>query len=182
MPSSVIDNKHEPVFLRALDGGDLDRTHRWHNDQELYRSLVGGFRFVSRSAEEQWLRGKSSYSTGEVNLAICRADSREHIGNAYLRDIDWVARHAGFHLLIGEPFERGKGYGQSALRQVMKHARGDLGLQRLYLYVLPSNAPARHIYEKCGFVVEGNLRRHVYKEGHFQDLLVMGWCAEHAEK
>lgn len=178
MPSTSGNPPLEPVYLRALEVSDLERTHRWHNDQELYGSLVGGFRYVSKSAEEEWLRRRMGYSTSEVNLAICRSDSSEHVGNAYVRDIDWISRHAGFHLLIGEPFERGKGYGQSALRQVLRHVRGDLGLRRLYLYVLEENAAARRVYEKAGFVEEGKLRQHVFKHGRFLDLIVMGWCEE----
>jgi len=183
MPTRPETAAAEPVFLRSMELADLDRSHRWHNDPELYRTLVGGFRFVSRVAEEEWLRRRIAYSTAEINLAVCRAGDCEHVGNVYLRDIDWVSRNAGLHLLIGEPAQRGKGYGQSALRQIMRHAQADLGLARLYLYVLEENAPARRIYEKCGFVVEGKLRRHVFKEGRFQDLLLMGWCvADSGEK
>jgi diamine N-acetyltransferase len=47
----------------------------------------------------------------------------------------------------------------------------------LHLLVLEDNKPAIKVYEKCGFVVEGRLRRHVFKNGKFKDVLFMGLCA-----
>lgn len=168
----------ESVYLRALELDDLERTHRWHNDLALYESLAGTYRYVSRAAEEEWLRKKQNYSTQEVNLAICLTDDSQHIGNVYLQNIDWVARHAELHIFIGEPGQRSKGYGQAVLRLLTRHAFQDLGLLRLYLEVLEDNHSAIRLYEKCGFVVEGKLRNHAFKRGKFKNLVVMGLCAE----
>ncbi len=162
------------VLLRALEETDLERTHRWHNDPELYSTLVNVFRHVSHGAEAEWLRRKASYSQHEVALAICLRPEGEHIGNIYLGDIDWLSRRAFLGILIGSSEHRGKGYGYQAMRQVLAHAFGDLNLNRVFLEVLPENAPAIRIYEKCGFTVEGRLRQHVFKNGAYQDVLVMG--------
>jgi RimJ/RimL family protein N-acetyltransferase len=166
----------EPVFLRALDVSDVERTTRWHNERELYQTLVNPFRFVSASAEQAWICGKAEYSTKEINLAVCVRETGQHVGSITLRNIDWVARHGELGLLIGEAAARGKGFGRSAVRQLLDHAFSDLGLQRIYLYVLEANAPAIKVYESCGFVLEGRLRRHAFKDGALRDLLVMGLC------
>ena len=168
--------KSEPVFLRALEHGDVERTLAWHNDAELYESLGGTFRFVSREAEEEWIRRRCAPSRDEVNLAICVAPTRRHIGNIYLRDIDWVSRRGEVHVSIGEKKCRSKGYGTSALRQLARHAFATLGLQRLFLFVQADNAAAIRAYRNCGFEVEGTLKRHVFKDGRFKDMLVMGLC------
>jgi RimJ/RimL family protein N-acetyltransferase len=167
-----------PVYLRALELDDLDRTYKWHNDPELYKTLGGPFRYVSRATDEEWLRKKQLFSTEEVNLAICLTSNLQHIGNIYLRNIDWVARHGELQIWIGEPDQRSKGYGQAAVRLLIKHAFQDLGLLRLYLFVLEDNQPAIKVHEKCGFVVEGRLRKHFFKDGKFRDYLVMGLCAD----
>ena len=70
----------EPVYLRALELGDLDRTYKWHNDPELYKKLVGSFHYFSRATEEEWLQKKQVYSPQEVDLAICLTDNSRHIG------------------------------------------------------------------------------------------------------
>jgi len=166
------------VYLRALEIEDLECTLRWHNDAELYKTLIGSFHYVSRETEEQWLRKKQVFSSDEINLAICRSADHKHIGNLYLRDIDWISRHAMLHIFIGERQNRSKGYGQEAMHQVIAYAFGELGLHRLYLFVLEENHPASHVYEKCGFIVEGRLRKHVFKAGQFKDVLLMAVNSE----
>lgn len=167
----------EPVYLRALEFDDLERTHRWHNDPILYEALVGPFRYVSRVTEEAWLRRKVASSSQEINLAICLTADSTHIGNVYLRDIDWLARHAEVSIFLGEPGQRSKGYGTAALRLLIQHAFRDLGLSRLYAFILEENSVSLRMCEKCGFTLEGKLRKHAYKNGKFRDLLVMGVCS-----
>jgi RimJ/RimL family protein N-acetyltransferase len=167
----------DPIYLRYLEIEDLERVYKWHNDRHLYELLVRPFQGVSHATVEKWLTTKQAYSSQEVNLAICLTENDCHIGNIYLRDIDWIARHAELSTFIGEATHRSKGYGQIAVRLLIKHAFQDLGLQRLYLVVLQDNQPAIRVYEKCGFVVEGTLRRHVFKNGQFNDVLFMGICA-----
>jgi RimJ/RimL family protein N-acetyltransferase len=166
------------VYLRSLELDDLDRIYNWHNDPALYETLVGAFRPVSRAAAEEWLREKIAYSAQEENLAICLKDNSQHIGNIYLRNIDWVARHAETGILIGDPGQRGKGCGTMARRLQIEHAFQDLGLQRLYATVLADNKAVVRMNEKCGFVVEGRLRRHIFKDGKFRDALILGICAD----
>jgi RimJ/RimL family protein N-acetyltransferase len=168
----------EELYLRALEASDLERTWQWHNDPSLYELLVSPFRYVSRAAEEEWLRQKTAYSRTEIQLAICLKQGDVHIGNIHLTNIDWVARHACLGIFIGVPEHRSKGYGPQALRLLLRHAFRDLGLQRVYLTVLADNPQAIRAYEKCGLVVEGRLRRHAYKQGQFQDLVFMGICAD----
>lgn len=165
------------VYLRALELSDVERTSRWHNDTELYRLLVSPFRYVGRSAEEEWLRRKCAYSQTEFQLAICLKDTAQHIGNVHLRNIDWVARVAEVGIFIGEAEHWSKGYGRQALRQILRHAFRDLGLLRIFLTVLEDNHRAIRAYEKCGFVAEGRLRNHAFKGGKFKDLIFMGICA-----
>lgn len=172
----------EPVYLRALEPADIVRTLKWHNDATLYESLGGSFRFVGRAAEVAWLKRTCKSAGGEVSLAICVTRGNRHIGNIYLRNTDWIARHAELHMFIGESSARRRGYGLSALRQIITHAFRRMGLQRIYLQVLADNAAAIRTYEKCGFTQEGLMRQHAFKAGRFQDVLVMGLCVPVAEK
>ena len=164
------------IYLKALDLSDLERTWKWHNDPGLYETLVNPFRYVSRAAEEEWIRRKLADSQTELQLAICLKESDQHIGNINLRNIDWTARMAEVGIFIGEAEHRSKGYGLQAIRLMLRHAFNDLGLLRLYLTVFEDNHRAIRVYEKCGFVVEGRLRKHAYKLGQFKDLIFMGIC------
>lgn len=172
----------ETVYLRALDIEDLDRMHTWHNDSELYEMHGGPFRFISRQATRTWLEHKTSFSANgttadEINLAMCVNGTDKHIGNIYLRQINWISRNAELRIFIGDPNERSKGYGKSAIRQLLKYAFNDLGLKRVHLGVLADNPAAKNSYEKIGFVVEGQLKNHAFKEGKWKDVILLGICA-----
>jgi len=167
----------EPVYLRALESDDLERTHKWHNDHRMYNIMGGTFHYVSRATEEEWLRKKQAYSPQEVSLAICLTETSQHIGNIYLRAIDWIARHAELQIWIGEPDQRSRGYGYAAISLFLKYAFDTLGLRRIYLYVLEGN-PSIRLYEKCGFIVEGKLRKHAFIGGEFKDFFIMGLCVD----
>ncbi len=167
----------EPIYLRALERDDLERTHKWHNDRTMYRIMGGTFHYVSRAAEEAWLRKKEAYSPTEVMLAICVTETSQHIGNIYLRNIDWAARHAEGQIWIGEVGQRTKGYGRAAAELLISHAFEDLGLHRLYVLALEGN-PSIHMAETQGFVREGVLRDHVYVAGKFKDLVVLGMTVD----
>ena len=173
---------NEPVYLRVLEASDLEQCHKWHNDRELYKMLVGPFRLVSKQAEQVWLDRKTTFSPDELNLAICVKGSDEHVGNIYLREIDWIYQHAQLEIFIGDMDERRKGYGRSAIRQLLSHAFLDLGLKKLHLKVLADNQAAINLYEKCGFSIEGELKNHVFKEGGWKDVIAMGICADDTAK
>lgn len=170
---------NEPIILRALEATDLERCHSWHNDRSLYETLCDHFRFVSSHAEEKWLEQRTSYanSSSEVSLAMCVRESGRHIGNIYLRQINWISRRAELSIFIGDLQHRSRGFGQSAVKQLLAYAFNDLGLKRVYLGVLSDNPAAIHIYEKCGFKIEGTLRNHDFKDGEWKDEIIMGVCA-----
>jgi len=164
------------VYLRSLSRDDLPRIHAWHNDASLYRTMGGAFRFVSVAAEEAWLERAMSYSSESLSLAICLRESHEHIGNIYLKKIDWLARNAEVSIFIGVSAARGKGHGTAAIRLTVDHAFRDLGLCRVYSHILSDNEPSIKAFRKCGFVLEGELIRHAFKGGEFKNVVVMGLC------
>lgn len=169
----------ENIYLRALNMNDLEYTHKWHSDQELYKTLIGSFRYVGIDAEREWLQSKSSYSTQEVNLMICLRENGQPIGMISIRDIDWINRKGNFTgLIIGEPQFQGKGYGSEALNLLLTHFFEDMSLNRIWAYAFNDNKSSLRMMEKCGFKVEGQLRQHTLKDGKFKDVVLLGLCAD----
>lgn len=99
-------------------------------------------------------------------------------GLAYLRDIDWISRNAAFGMMVGRRDRHRRGLGRAALRLMLHHGFDVLNLERIYLYVVEYNLPARRLYEAEGFTYEGSLRRHIAISGKRYDLLVMGMLRE----
>jgi len=167
------------VFLRALSMDDFEYVSKWHSDEDLYQTLVGPFRFVSKDAEKEWLQNKVKYSNQEINLMICLNENAQPIGMVSVRDIDWIAR-VGYlsGIFIGESEYQNMGYGSEALRLIITHFFQDLGLNRIWASALSFNDSSLKMFEKCGFLVEGHLKQHAYKSGKFKDVAIVGLCSD----
>ncbi|WP_406197902.1 GNAT family N-acetyltransferase [Kitasatospora sp. NBC_01560] len=63
---------------------------------------------------------------------------------------------------------RGRGLGRALVEAACTAARED-GARRITLRVLGHNAPARRLYEACGFAVEGSLTEEFLIDGHYVD-------------
>jgi RimJ/RimL family protein N-acetyltransferase len=160
------------IYLRPLDAeADLERCLRWINDPEVLATL-GRRQPTGRAAEREWLQ--EQYKRHDhMNLAIVLKDGDRHIGNCGFNEIDYVNRSAVFGILIGEKDAWGQGYAPEAARLLLKHGFEELGLHRIGLDVYSHNARAIRAYEKAGFVREGTLRESYYRNGVYQDTIVM---------
>lgn len=171
------------VFLRILEPDDLERVYKWHNDLSLYRDLIGTHHFVSRATVEKWLNQKGSFSNNEINFAICLKSNSQHIGNAYIREINWIDRNGvGPHLFIGDVDQRHKGYGKQAMNLILDYAFNTMGLNRLYGTIVGHNESSLRMCISVGFVEEGRLRQHIYQDGKFHDTFFVGVCREDWER
>jgi len=74
-------------------------------------------------------------------------------------------------LLVDER-HRGHGIGRALVEAAIEQAELD-GIRKLTLRVLGHNAPARALYEACGFVQEGALSGLFYLEGEYVDDILM---------
>lgn len=162
-----------PIRLRALRKEDLPTLHRWYQDPQTVRSLGGNFRYRTEAEAVDYMGRWLVSSDREVRLAIEHGPDGRLVGMVSLQEIDALNRSASFHLLLGEAAARGKGLGVLATRAMLRHGFADLGLLRIGLQVLDDNHAARAVYDKSGFVVEGELREAVFKDGKRHGLVLM---------
>jgi RimJ/RimL family protein N-acetyltransferase len=145
----------ELVRLRRLLETDLAALHRWYQSPELWDHLIGEF-IPRREAEalahmRRWLRASPS----ELRLGIVRDPDGALLGLAALSPIDLDEGEAEFHIFLGEPQIRGRGYGRAATAAMLAHAFDELALWRVRLKVLRSNEAALRVYAALGFEPEG---------------------------
>ena len=69
---------------------------------------------------------------------------------------------------------QGKGVGKALMAAAVDLADNWLNLTRLELEVYADNAAAIHLYERFGFVYEGTLRQHAFRNGEYIDSNIMG--------
>ena len=161
------------VSLRALESADLERAYTWINDREVTRYLTARYP-MSRQDERRWLEDAPSngFANG-VRLAIETKDG-VHIGNLDLNQTRPEDRKAGLGIMIGDKAYWSNGYGTDAIVTLLRFAFHEMNLNRVWLHVFEFNERAFACYEKCGFREEGRLREHVFSEGRYWDVLVMG--------
>lgn len=162
---------NKDVKLRELEFVDLEKLNVWRNDPSLISSLGTGFSYISEEIDKRWYENYLVNRHNAVRLAI-EVDT-VYVGNLNLTNINLINRSAEFSIFIGNPAYRGLGVGYIASAMIIEHGQKNLGLQRIWLTVLSSNAPAISMYEKLGFEFEGTLRKALYKEGTHHDLIMM---------
>ncbi|MBC1378140.1 spermidine N1-acetyltransferase [Listeria innocua] len=154
--------------LRPLEREDLKFVHRLNNDakimsywfEEPYEAFV----------ELQELYDKHIHDQSERRF-ILELDG-QMVGLVELMEIDYIHRRAEFQIIIDPKFQ-GHGYAVSATKLAMKYAFHVLNLHKLYLVVDKVNEKAIHIYEKVGFIREGELIDEFFVDGTYHDAIRM---------
>jgi UDP-4-amino-4,6-dideoxy-N-acetyl-beta-L-altrosamine N-acetyltransferase len=159
------------VNLRELEFADLGKLNTWRNDPSLISNLGTNFTYISEEIDKRWYEDYLINRHKAVRLAV-EVDG-VYVGILNLTNINLINRSAEFSIFIGDPGYRGKGVGYIASSKIIAHGQKNLGLQRIWLTVLSSNAPAISMYEKLGFEREGTLRKALYKESAYHDLIMM---------
>jgi RimJ/RimL family protein N-acetyltransferase len=164
----------EKVRLRALEKSDIDHAMKWINDTEVTRFVGSGMFPVSRHAEERWIENALEGKPGEKLFVIEEKTDGTYLGGCSLFRIDDRSRNAELGIIIGNKDYWGKGYGEDAIRVLLRLAFGRMNMHRIYLRVMDYNKRGIRCYEKVGFVHEGAEREQHYFEGKYHDMLRMG--------
>lgn len=166
----------EVACLSPLRDSDCDILYSWINDKELVLSNAP-YRSVSYTDHLKWFESIRNRPDVVIHgIRLVQDDTM--IGSCQLHSIDQTHRSAELQIRIGEKNFQGQGIGAEACRLLLEHAFVSLNLNRVYLHVFETNKQAIALYKKCGFVVEGTLRRAAYIDGHWLDVLVMGILQE----
>lgn len=166
------------LYLREITREDIPEINRYRYNKDLVNHLGAPFRFVNIETEYNWFDNYMSSRNSNVRLAICSDEDNSIIGLVYLVNINWIFRRCDFGILLGDEKDRGKNNGYIAIKMILEHAFNDLQLNRVEVKVLESNTNAISIYKKVGFIQEGVLRQSVYKEGRFQNQVIMSILKE----
>ena len=167
------------VRLRAFEAGDLDANHAFVNDYETLRGMMSGIPFPASFADEQqWLNQQSSYTRGEYQFAIEDFEG-DLVGRCGIIRVDWKNRLGELAIMIGTPY-RGRGYGTEAMGILCDFCFREMNLHRLKVTVFAFNEAALRCYETNGFVREGLLRRELWRDGAWRDVVILAKLAPDA--
>lgn len=91
---------------------------------------------------------------GTLGLHVESSPRRCHCGN--------------IGMAVHDSFQQ-RGIGSALMAAMLDLADNWLGLRRVELTVYVDNAPAIHLYEKFGFVIEGTARQFAFRGGAYAD-------------
>ena len=160
------------VYLRALEPDDYKTSIKWRKDDEIWNMLGGTKYFVSEAYEKKWVEN-SIFESKDLKLAICLVENDKYIGNVYMTSINMINRSCESHVLSGERGYWGQGYAREALQLAIDYMKNERGIRRFEALILESNMASVRMHEKCGYVLEGVRRNAIFKNGEYQNQLIL---------
>jgi diamine N-acetyltransferase len=126
---------------------------------------------------ETWLRTlpatSKRYSVFEwLNAPATPAQCGDFIGLVRIDRIDAVNRNCAVGLDL-VPQQRGKGLSAKVYTWLLDYLFLQLNMHMVYLEVLESNERAVHVYERLGFRIDGRLRQRIFRNGTYEDSILM---------
>jgi len=154
------------VYLRLLEKKDIRTLYTLSNEEKvrIYNTIPNDIQ--NNNKIENLRKSLSIINEKNVLIGFITYKKSNHCNNVY-----------SIGITIGSKFW-GRGYGQDAIKTLLKYLFGELNAIRVELEVIKCNLRAINCYKKCGFVEEGIKIRKVYIEGQYVDILIMGIIKE----
>ena len=162
--------KTEKVSLRKLKKEDAAGMLEWMHDPEVQKGLRMN---AAKKTEADALKFIEEASTepadgGSVHFAIVDEED-QYQGTISLKNFDFQSGNAEYAICLRGSAQH-KGMAAQATREILCLAFEKYKLEKVYLSVLSQNAKAIQMYEKAGFVYEGERRRHLFLNGEYKNL------------
>jgi RimJ/RimL family protein N-acetyltransferase len=167
----------EKIYLRPLDLDDANQKYlNWINDEEVIKMLAT-INPTTLYKLEDYVKSILD-SPNYTFFAIVEKETNNHIGNVKLGPINWINRTTNFGLMIGDKASWGKGYAQESFILLLKFAFEKLNLHKIWDMAIVSNVASIKANQKAGFKIEAELKKHVFKNGKYEDVVVLSLLAE----
>lgn len=164
--------------LRKLEEKDADAMLEWMHDSEIQKYFQTDMKNRDRKEVLEFIKKAKivAVHNESIHYAIVN-EYDEYLGTISLKNMNLVSRNAEYAISLRR-MAQGHGIAASATKKLLYIAFNELNLERVYLNVLSDNIRAIHLYEKCGFVYEGEFRKHLLLKGEFKTLRWYGILKE----
>lgn len=161
--------EHGGIRFRSIREEDLPFIQELRNDPSTWMHL-GDPRPLKPGLQKKWL--ESLDSSSDRFYYVAENGTGLPIGLVRMDEYDPVNRS----IRVGAdvvPAQRRKHYGLAIYQAIKQYGFSHLGLHRIWLLVLATNAAARALYKAVGFLTEGTLRQAVFRNGRWVDYVSM---------
>jgi ribosomal-protein-alanine N-acetyltransferase len=162
--------------VRSWERADARSMARYANNRNVWLNLRDAFPHPFTVADAKTFIRAARRSDPETRFAIAvNGEAVGSIGFALHTDVERVSAEIGYWL--GEPFW-GQGITTEALAAVTDHAIRMFDLTRVYAVPFEWNAASCRVLEKCGYVLEGRMRRAAIKDEQVIDEWLYAYVPE----
>jgi UDP-4-amino-4,6-dideoxy-N-acetyl-beta-L-altrosamine N-acetyltransferase len=163
------------IRLKRVTQDDLERIMYWRMKPSVTK-YMNTDPILDMEKQKEWY-SKISRSD-EMYYWIIWVDGVP-IGLIGIIDIDRANRRCSWIWYIGEDEYRGKGIAKKIQLNLYDYVFETLGLNRLFSHILSYNEhEINNVHLACGYEVEGIMKQHVYKNGQYLDVVIMGITAD----
>jgi RimJ/RimL family protein N-acetyltransferase len=170
-----------------LSDGDLVLRPWESSDTEVVLAagrdpVVARFRYSlpgSGAGAREWLAAVASERVAGERLELAITEGGIAVGSVSLTDFEHGNAMVRYWLLPGG---RGRGLATRAVRLLVGWAFSELRIGRVAAFIEVDNGASQRVLERCGFVREGLLRKHMEgRDGHRVDSLIYGLLPDDLE-
>lgn len=162
------------IRLTATRPEDVHTWARWYESSEFTHLFDSRPAFPRTIAQMMVWVDEHKREKDDYLFAVRPVSSEEMIGFVGLDGIHWHHRVGWLSIAIGDPANRGRGYGTEAMRLILAFAFDEINLHRVQLTVFSYNTTAIALYERLGFVREGVQRESLLRGGRHYHTLMYG--------
>jgi RimJ/RimL family protein N-acetyltransferase len=163
-------------FIRDLSQNDVDSLVKYANNYSISRFLRNTFPYpYTKDDADRWI---NFVKNDKYNLSFAIADKDELIGGIGAmsnQDVNRFTVEIGYWL--AEPFWN-KGITTTAVKTFCKYLFDNYNFNHLTASIFEGNDASMKVVKKVGFVLEGVLRKDVFKENKFLDQYIYGLLKE----
>jgi RimJ/RimL family protein N-acetyltransferase len=152
--------------------------HEFNNDLETELAGGGDPPTPQSLARLQAEFDQEAAKGGRDGMRFAIEAGTEFIGHCALFNVNSTAHICELGITVGDKKFWGKGYGSESIRLLVQYAFRYQNFRKVWLHVHAANERAVRAYQSCGFVEEGRLRAHVWSDGAYDDVLLMGLLRE----
>ena len=157
------------ITLRELKRKDASLMLEWMHDPDIQKGFKKNMLTAEIKDVEKFCVDSAipDHPRSGENLHFAITDENdEYLGTVSLKKMDFDNKSAEYAIALRKGMH-GKGIAYNATGIILKKAFKEYGLHRIYLSVLADNNNAIRLYERCGFVFEGEFRDHFLINGNY---------------
>jgi len=154
------------VVVRAYEERDVPRVTEIYNQRSI---ALGTLQIPYTTPVERQARWVAN---DNHRMIVAELDGLV-VGHAGLNIYTRRRAHVGSLGMAVDERAQGRGVGNALLLALLDLADNWYNVRRMELEVYCDNAPAIHLYEKFGFVIEGTHRAYAFRDGQYVDVYSM---------